>query len=114
MEPRGDALGLRCIGQHVARELLDDKLVKRLVGVKRGNYPIAIQPHHARRIVAVAVAVRITRGIQPKPPPTLTVMRRCQQCIDHTFVGIGMFAREKRIHFGRRGRQPNQVQINTS
>ena len=61
--------------QEVTRELLDAELVIRHVRIQRLHHPVAIRPDAARRVDAVAVAVRIARLIQPPAAPALAVMR---------------------------------------
>ena len=85
MKPSGNALGLRRLGQHVARELLDGKLVERLVRIERRIHPIAITPHHAGGIVTVAIAVRIACLVQPVSPPAFAKVRGGQEAVHGGF-----------------------------
>ena len=63
--------------KHIARDLLAEKLVVRLVGIQRLDDVIAIAPGVRPQLVALkAVRVRVVRDVQPVPRPALAVMRR--------------------------------------
>src|SRR5262249_40760159 len=75
VEAGGDQL-LRCrVGQHVARDLLDDELVERQVAVERLEHPVAILPNLAPAVDGVAIGIGATGEMEPVPAPALAVMR---------------------------------------
>ena len=75
MKAGRDALGRGGIGKHVAGQLFDDKLIERQVVIDGADNPITILPHDSRGIMAVAVAIRITGGVQPMTSPAFAVSR---------------------------------------
>ena len=46
--------------------------------------------------------------------PALAVMRRSEQPFDLLLIGLGRFVCEKRLHFGHRWRQPDEIEIETA
>ena len=96
----------------ITGELFGDETVKWLVGVEGANDVIAILVGvAARRIgVAVAVRVRVTRGVEPVAAPAFAVMRGVEQPVDQPFVGVGRGVREEGLDLGGRRRQPGEVQ----
>ena len=73
-----NALCRRSIGEHVASQLLDDKLIERQIIVGGADDPIAVLPHYAGSIVAVTIAIGITGGVQPMASPAFSVSGRGQ------------------------------------
>src|SRR5688500_17337647 len=59
----------------------------------------------------VALAVRIANQVEPMTRPALPVVRRGEQLVDQLRPGIGRGVFEERVHFGRRGRQPEKIQV---
>src|SRR2546428_12844050 len=58
--------------QLVARKLLQNEAVVRLVAVERADHVVAIAPHlGADLIVLVAVGIGVARQVQPVPRPAL-------------------------------------------
>ena len=110
-KPGGDDLVLRGVGQQIAGELLDDELVVRQVAIEGVDDVIAIRPDLARLVLLVAVGVRVTRRVQPVPPPAFAVMRRGEQPLDDFVVSIFGFVGEKCIHVFRRGRQAREIEV---
>ena len=74
-------------GQEIARNLLDDELVIRLVVVQRGDDPVAPSPLLTWQVFLVAIAVGIARGIEPMATPLLAVVGRGQEAVDHSLHG---------------------------
>src|SRR5882757_1672456 len=75
METGGDDLVGRCVGQHVAGELFQGKLIKWHIGIERVDYPVAPRPDGTRSVLLIAVGVSVTGEVQPTPCPALAVMR---------------------------------------
>ena len=69
--------------EHVAAELLSNKLVIRLVGMKRRDHPVAIGPGVGPDLVHLeAVALGKSHDVEPVPRPALAVVRRGKQPVD--------------------------------
>src|SRR5581483_2924185 len=96
----GDKLVLAGVGELVARDLLNDKLIVRKILVEGFDDPIAIIPDEPWLVLFKAIGVGVTRGVQPNPAPTLTVMRRGKQALDLFFISVFAFVREEGIEFG--------------
>ena len=107
---RGDRLVDRCAGQEVTRELLDHEPVEREVAVKGVNHPFTILAHGAGGIGFRAAAIRVSGGVEPVPPPTLTVGRRGEEPFHAPLVRIRAAIREEGFDFVDRGWQPRQIQ----
>ncbi len=114
MEAAGDELIGRRLRQHVAGELLDGELVERHVVVERLDHPIAILPHCPQVVLFVAVAVGVAGKVEPGTSPAFAVMRRGEEPVDHTLVGVRGGVREKGVGLCRRGRQADQIQRHTA
>ena len=110
MKARGDLLLQRRVRQQIARELPDGELVEAQVAVERINDPIAVFPNLPRRVNAVAVRVGVTRGVEPPTAPALPVIRRRQQPVHPSLVGVGTRVAQKLVQFRRCRRQTEQVQ----
>ena len=88
---RGEArVVLGQVGQAVGRELLDDELVVRLVGVERVDDVVAVGPGVGGAVALGAAAtqalgVGVTGGIEPVAGPALAVARRGEQAVDGAF-----------------------------
>ena len=89
MKSRSDLLARRSIGDLIARDLLDRKLVERQVRIERANHPVAIRPNGAMAVALIAIAVRITGRIEPRRGPPLAITGRSQQPIDHSLIRVG-------------------------
>ncbi len=106
----GDPLIDRGLGQHVAGELLDREPIERHVGVQGVDYPIAILPDRAGIVVRVAVAVGVTRQVEPVARLPLAVMGRSQQPVDQTLVGSFALVGQKRLDLVDLRRDAEQIQ----
>ena len=111
-ERRGDA-GIDGLAVHlVARQLLGEEDVVRLVLVESANDVIAIAPGiGAIVVVLVAVGVRIPRHIQPVASPAFAVVWRCEQLVDQPVPGARLVVSQERGQLARRGWQSEQIQI---
>ena len=96
--------------QEVARQLLDGKLVKGLIRIKRSNEIVAISPNHAERIIGIARGIGIPRLIEPKPRPVFAKSIFREQAINQAFVSVRRLVRDEVLHLGRRGSQARQVE----
>src|SRR5205823_2704486 len=94
-----DDLILSWMGQLIAGNLIDDKLVVRLVAIERVNNPIAIKPNVTRLVLFETIGIGIAGGIQPWPRPTLAEMRRGEQPIHLFFIRVRTFVGEESIDF---------------
>ena len=110
-ETRGHALILSRVGEFVPGDLLDEKLIIGQVAVEGVDDVIAIRPHLARHVLLVAIAVRVTRRVEPVAPPAFAVMRRGQQLLGGLLVSVLRRVIEERIHLLHRRRQAHQVQV---
>ena len=113
-ESRGHDLVLRGLRQLIARQLLDHKLVVGQIAVVGVHHPVAVKPDEAHRVLLIAVAVCVVRGIQPVARPALAIVRRIQQCGDRALdaaCGVFLISCGKGIDLLRRGRQAGQVQV---
>ena len=88
--PITDALAQRGIGQFVTGNLLDHKLIVRLVFVEGTDDIVTVAPHvGALVVVGVTSSVGVTGDIQPMLSPTLAVMRTGQQRGDERAPCLG-------------------------
>ena len=110
MKSRCHALLEGGVRQEVARELFDKELVVGQIPVKRFDDPLAISPRmRPHRVLLEAVAVGVTRQIQPVPRPALAKVRRRQQTVDHPLVGVWRWIVDEILDFSRRRRQTDEV-----
>ena len=115
---RDEVLHIFCI-QFIARNLLADKLVVRLIRIKGANDIVAIAPGiRPLEVIGKTTTVRIAHHIQPMPPPLLTVMRGCQQPLNETLISIRFDIVHERFNLFRcrwqtseiKSRSPNKSQ----
>ena len=87
---------IRCgIGQHVARELFDGKLVEREVAVEGIDHPVAPRPHLPGTIGLETIAVGEARIVQPGHGHPLAVAGRSEQSVDHFFISLRRLIRQE-------------------
>ncbi len=79
--------------QQVAGDLLADELVVRLVGVERGDGPVAIAPGLGIGEVRLAARLGEPRHVEPVPAPALAEAGRGEQPIDDLGEGVGRVVR---------------------
>ena len=97
--------------QHIAGDLLLHEPVVGLVVVEALDDVVAIVPRVvAQPVVLEALALGISRHIQPMPPPSLPVARRRQQPFHQPLVRARRLVRHERIDLRRRRRQTDQVE----
>ena len=65
------------------------KLVERLVGVERGDHPVAVPPGLGIREVCLAARLGEPRDVEPVPPPALAEAGGGEQPVDCVGKGIG-------------------------
>ena len=104
IEPGGNLLVERGVGQEIPRQLVDRELVIGHVPVVGVDHPIAPAPHVAQAVDVVAVSVGVTRQIEPLHGHALAVVGRIQKLVDALLVGVGGVVSQERIEFPRRGR----------
>ena len=83
----GDDLILGGLGQEVAGDLLDEKLVVGLVPIQGVNDPVTPGPLFAREIFFEAVAVGVAGGVEPDAGPFLAVAFAREKLGDEGFDG---------------------------
>ena len=71
------------VGQQIACDLLNGKLVEGQVRIQRIHHPIAIAPDAAQIVALKPVGVRVTRQVQPRARPAHTKLLRPEQAIHH-------------------------------
>ena len=74
--------------QHITGKLLNRELIIRKVAIDRVNDPVTIWPDRPCPVLFVTIRIGIAGEVQPAATPSLTVMRRCEQSIDQSFVRI--------------------------
>ena len=86
VETRRDSLSQCCVGDQVSRDLLDRKLIERLIRVVGSDDPISPGPHVAMAVGVVDAGVSVAGEIEPHHRHTLAVVRRRKQSIDDPLV----------------------------
>ncbi len=111
-----DDRGVFVIGELIARELLQQKPVVRLVAVEGPDYIVAVLPgDFAHRVGRhAAFGVRITRHIEPISAPAFPIMRRGEKLIDHLGIPIGILAFMPFLPLFERGRHADEIQISSA
>ncbi len=73
---------LVAVGEFVARELLDDEAVKRLVLIERADHPVAIFPRMGLGLISlVAAGLGVAGHVEPVTSPALAVMWRGEEAV---------------------------------
>ena len=104
-------LSLAFEGQEIAGQLLDDKLIERLVAIERCHDVIAISPRISVCDVFIqTIRVRVPRDIEPMPSPAFAVLWRCEQSIDDSHKCVGRIVSKKSVYLIRRRRQTDQIE----
>ena len=98
------------IRQQVACQLLDREPIERHVAIEGIDDPIAPPPHVALAVSLIAVAVGVSRGLEPRERHPLAVARRLQESIDDVAIGIHRSICHEPIDLGRRGRQADEIE----
>ena len=91
--------------EFIARQLLGEETVERLVLLKGLDHVIPVAPGVRLRSVAlVTVGFGVANDIEPMAGPTLSVCRAVEQIVDEPVVGLGRFVGQERFRFsGGRG-----------
>src|SRR5262249_35718016 len=98
-------------GEDVARDLLADELVVRLVFVERFDDIVAVTISRSHWIIRIVSGrVRVTRDIEPMPSPFFAVSLRPEQTINDLLEGASRGVPQKRLNLFRRRRQPGQIE----
>ena len=105
VEPGGDLLIERRVGEHVPRNLLDNELVERHVRVERVDHPIAVRPHLAVIVNMHPVSVSVPGRVEPESRSMFSCMFRIQQCVDVTLESRWLRIPDKRVEHLRRRRE---------
>jgi hypothetical protein len=109
-ETGGDDLLLGGSRQEVAGDLLDEKLVERLVVVEGLDHPIAPDPLMPTAIDRVAVGVRVARGIEPGYGEIFPETGRGEQAVHEAVVGIRCGIGDEGLDFLGRWRESGEVE----
>src|SRR5438034_488566 len=98
--------------QLVAGDLPADEAVERHVLIERLDDAVAVLVRvWAVVVVFVAGAFAEAGDVEPVPAPALAVVRRGEQAVDETFVGVGRLVTEPSLDFLARRRQADQVEV---
>ncbi len=114
LKPARDPLRQRGPGQQVAGDLLDREPVERLVGVERGDHPVAPRPHGTGEVVLKTVGVGVAGAVEPVHGHAFAVRRRCQQSFDQPLVGAGRAVGQEGVGLARRGREARQIEVDAA
>src|SRR5262245_52252172 len=97
--------------QFVARNLLLDEPVVRLVFVERFDHVIAVAPRVRTSLVRFEpLAFRVTSEVQPVARPLLVVMWAAEQPVDNLLERPGRVIGQERVDLFRRRRQAGQIE----
>ena len=111
MKTRGRLLRDARARQQIPGELEHAEAVERHVVVDRRDHPVAIDVGEGPgAILLVAVAVRVTREVQPVTAPAFAEMRRAQQPIYQPLIRIRPRVGHELAYLLGLGRQPEQIQ----
>ena len=110
MEPGRDLLPDGRVGQQIAGELPDGKLIEGQVLIEGVDDPVAVFPDGPRRVEGITVRVGVTGRVQPPAGPTFAVMGRGEQPIHQPLEGVRTSVVEKRVHLFRPGGKTDQIE----
>ena len=114
VEAARDFLVRRRIRQQITGELLDGELIERLVRVEGVDDPVAPAPHEALTVRLEAIAVGVTRPVEPVLRHLLAVSRRGEQSVGEALVSTRLHICDERFHLLRRRRQPGEVEAHAA
>ena len=106
----GNLLRLCRPGQHVARQLLDGELIERQVAIQRLDHPLSVEPDRAGSVAGEAVRIGVAGQVEPVPAPALAKVRRLQQAVDQSLVGVRGGVFDKRGDLTGAGGKTQQVE----
>ena len=75
--------------------------MKGKITIERVDHPVAEHPDLPGAVDVVAIGIGIASLVQPVPAPTFSIMRRSQQPVHQSLIGIGSPIRQKLAHFSR-------------
>ena len=110
VEAGGDLLLQRRLWQQVSSELLNCKLIERLVAVEGVDHPLAVRPDGAREIHLITIGVGIARQIQPATRHVFAVVGRREQAIDQLLVCLRRCILHECLHLVPRWWKPGEIQ----
>ena len=113
-ESAGDELVLGAVGDEIAGELFDQKLVIGHVGVERIDDPVAIDPLFARLVLFETIGVSVARDIEPLAGPFFAEGRSAHEFVDqsvNTRLGLGAVSFDEGFDFLRAGRESNEIEM---
>ena len=103
------------LGQKIARQMFEQKLIVGHALVERPDEVIAIVPGVGDDVVALMPArLRVTHQVHPVPGPAFAEMRRGQQAVHDTFPGAGFGIREKCLNVVPARRQSGDDELNAA
>ena len=77
------ALGVVLRRKQIARELLGEKAIERLVAVERRDHVVAVAPRvRVEDVRLLAAGFRVARDVEPVAAPALAELRACEQAVD--------------------------------
>ena len=99
----------------VASELPLHELIVRHVGIERLDHEVAI-PIRERPIVVLFESVTLGEAsdVQPVTPPTLAVLRRIEQLVEHFFKRLRIGIVDERFNVRRLRRQPDEIKVRSA
>ena len=102
------------MGQKITGQLVDGKLIKRLVLVEGLDHPLAVRPNGTRQIYLVTIGIGIAREVEPTPGHVLPVVGRSKQAVDERLKRARRLVGEKGADLGRFRRQASEVEGNAT
>ena len=97
--------------QQIAGNLLDGELVERQIAIERFDHPLPVAPRPGTRaVLLVAVAIGVTRQVQPVAAPLFAIVRRIEQPVHQVLVGIRPIVAEKIAHLVGRWRKAGEIE----
>ena len=105
-------VAVRRLDHLVARQLLADEPVERLVGVERADHviavPVGVLPH--RVLLVVSLRVGVARDVEPVAAPPLAVVGGGEEAVDQSFVGVRSGVGQEPLQFPGARREADQVE----
>jgi hypothetical protein len=98
----------------VAGKLPRTELVERQVGIQGAYHPIAPDPLPGVAVLLKTVAVGVAGSVEPGQRHPLAIVRAGEEPVDHLLVGVGRGVGHERIDLLRRGRDPDEIGVESS
>ena len=103
------------LGEKIAGQMFDQKLIVRDALVERTDEVVAVVPGVGDDVVALVPArLGVAHQVHPVPRPTFAEMRRGQQPVYDAFAGAGSGVREKRLNVVATRRQSSDDEVNAA